>query len=75
MDDFSLNGNPKLLLVMGHSASARPAALNCTDDGYRNSEGLSLAIVKGMKTLFEFIVLELELLIARRCRQDARGIR
>jgi acetyl esterase/lipase len=40
-------GDPKRLLVMGHSAGAQLAALVCTDDRYLKAEGLSLAIVKG----------------------------
>ena len=40
-------GDPKSLLVMGHSAGAQLAALICTDDRYLKAEGLSLAIIKG----------------------------
>jgi arylformamidase len=40
-------GDPKRLLVMGHSAGAQLAALICTDDRYLKSEGLSLDIIKG----------------------------
>jgi acetyl esterase/lipase len=40
-------GDPKQLLVMGHSAGAQLAALICIDDRYLKSEGLSLAIIKG----------------------------
>jgi len=40
-------GDPKRLLIMGHSAGAQLAALICTDDRYLKNEGLSLAIVKG----------------------------
>ena len=40
-------GDPKRLLVMGHSAGAQLAALICTDDRYLKAEGLSLAIIKG----------------------------
>jgi acetyl esterase/lipase len=40
-------GDPKRLLVMGHSAGAQLAALLCTDDRYLKAEGLSLGIVKG----------------------------
>jgi arylformamidase len=40
-------GDPKRLLVMGHSAGAQLAALICTDDRYLRAEGLSLAIIKG----------------------------
>jgi len=42
-----LGGDPKRILVMGHSAGAQLAALICTDDRYLKAEGLSLAIVKG----------------------------
>lgn len=40
-------GDPKRILVMGHSAGAQLAAIVCTDDRYLKAEGLSLAIVKG----------------------------
>ena len=40
-------GDPKRLLIMGHSAGAQLAALICTDDRYLKAEGLSLSIVKG----------------------------
>jgi arylformamidase len=40
-------GDPKRLLVMGHSAGAQLAALICTDDRYLKAEGLTLGIVKG----------------------------
>jgi acetyl esterase/lipase len=40
-------GDPKRLLIMGHSAGAQLAALVCIDDRYLKAEGLSLAIVKG----------------------------
>src|SRR5690348_10949545 len=40
-------GDPRRLLVMGHSAGAQLAALVCTDDRYLKAEGLSLEIVKG----------------------------
>ncbi|HUY31692.1 MAG TPA: alpha/beta hydrolase [Pirellulales bacterium] len=40
-------GDPKRLLVMGHSAGAQLAALICTDDRYLKAEGLSLANIKG----------------------------
>jgi acetyl esterase/lipase len=40
-------GDPKRLLVMGHSAGAQLAALVCIDDRYLKAEGLSLAIIKG----------------------------
>jgi acetyl esterase/lipase len=39
-------GDPKRILVMGHSAGAQLAALICTDDRYLKSEGLSLSITK-----------------------------
>ena len=40
-------GDPKRILVMGHSAGAQLAALICTDDRYLKAEKLSLDIVKG----------------------------
>jgi arylformamidase len=40
-------GDPRRLLVMGHSAGAQLAALVCIDDRYLKAEGLSLAILKG----------------------------
>lgn len=40
-------GDPKRLLVMGHSAGAQLAALICIDDRYLKAEGLSLEIIKG----------------------------
>uniref|UniRef100_A0A7C2NXP1 Alpha/beta hydrolase n=1 Tax=Schlesneria paludicola TaxID=360056 RepID=A0A7C2NXP1_9PLAN len=40
-------GNPRQMLVMGHSAGAQLAALICTDDRYLRAEGLSLEIIKG----------------------------
>jgi acetyl esterase/lipase len=40
-------GDPRRLLIMGHSAGAQLAALVCTDDRYLKAEGLSLAIIKG----------------------------
>jgi arylformamidase len=39
-------GDPKRILVMGHSAGAQLAALICIDDRYLKAEGLSLAILK-----------------------------
>src|SRR5262245_48990811 len=39
-------GDPKRLLIMGHSAGAQLAALICTDDRYLKAEGLSLAITR-----------------------------
>jgi len=40
-------GDPKRLLVMGHSAGAQLAALVSIDDRYLKAEGLSLDIIKG----------------------------
>jgi arylformamidase len=40
-------GDPKRLLVGGHSAGAQLAALISIDDRYLKAEGLSLAIIKG----------------------------
>jgi acetyl esterase/lipase len=40
-------GDPKRLLIMGHSAGAQLAALICTDDRYLKAEGLSLASIIG----------------------------
>src|SRR5438046_5924020 len=40
-------GDPKRILVMGHSAGAQLAALICIDDRYLKAEGLSLALIKG----------------------------
>lgn len=40
-------GDPKQLLIMGHSAGAQLAALICTDERYLKEEGLSFAIIKG----------------------------
>ena len=40
-------GDPKRILIMGHSAGAQLAALICTDDRYLKAEGLSLTIIKG----------------------------
>src|SRR4051812_30206000 len=40
-------GDPKRIIVMGHSAGAQLAALLCTDGRYLKAEGLSLAIIKG----------------------------
>ncbi len=40
-------GDPKRILVMGHSAGAQLAALICTDDRYLKAEGLTLSILKG----------------------------
>src|SRR5207247_9451453 len=40
-------GDPKRLLIMGHSAGAQLAALICTDDRYLRAEALSLGLTKG----------------------------
>jgi arylformamidase len=40
-------GDPKRLLIMGHSAGAQLAALLCTDERYLKEEGLSFAVIKG----------------------------
>jgi arylformamidase len=40
-------GDPRRLVVTGHSAGAQLAALICTDDRYLKAEGLSLTIIKG----------------------------
>jgi len=40
-------GDPKRIIVMGHSAGAQLAALICTDERYLKAEGLSLEIIKG----------------------------
>jgi arylformamidase len=40
-------GDPKRLVVTGHSAGAQLAALICTDDRYLRAEGLTLGIIKG----------------------------
>jgi arylformamidase len=40
-------GDPKRLLVMGHSAGAQLAALICTDERYLKAEGVSPTIIKG----------------------------
>jgi acetyl esterase/lipase len=40
-------GDPRRLLVMGHSAGAQLAALVCTDDRYLKAEGVPLSDVKG----------------------------
>lgn len=39
-------GDPKRLLVMGHSAGAQLAAIVCIDDRYLKAEGLDLSIIK-----------------------------
>src|SRR3954470_20270146 len=40
-------GDPKRLLVGGHSAGAQLAALLCTDDQYLKAEGISFDVLKG----------------------------
>jgi arylformamidase len=40
-------GDPKVIVVMGHSAGAQLAALVCTDERYLKAEGLSLSTIKG----------------------------
>jgi acetyl esterase/lipase len=40
-------GDPKRLIVMGHSAGAQLAALVCTDERYLKAEKLSFAVIKG----------------------------
>jgi acetyl esterase/lipase len=40
-------GDPKRLLIMGHSAGAQLAALICTDERWLKDEGLSFAIIRG----------------------------
>lgn len=40
-------GDPKRVLVMGHSAGAQLAALLCTDERYLKAEGLSLDFIRG----------------------------
>jgi arylformamidase len=40
-------GDPKRLLVMGHSTGAQLAALICTDERYLKAEGVPLADIKG----------------------------
>jgi acetyl esterase/lipase len=40
-------GDPKRLLVMGHSAGAQLAALVSADDRYLKAEGLSLEMIRG----------------------------
>lgn len=39
-------GDPKRILVMGHSAGAQLAAIVCTDDRYLKAESLPLSIVR-----------------------------
>ena len=40
-------GDPKRLLIMGHSAGAQLAALLCTDERWLKEQGLSFAIIRG----------------------------
>ncbi len=40
-------GDPKRILVMGHSAGAQLAALLCTDDRYLKAEGVPFSVLKG----------------------------
>jgi acetyl esterase/lipase len=40
-------GDPKRILIMGHSAGAQLAALICTDDRYLKAEGVSLGDIRG----------------------------
>lgn len=40
-------GDPKRLLIMGHSAGAQLAALLCTDERYLKAEGVPLSDVRG----------------------------
>lgn len=40
-------GDPKRILVMGHSAGAQLAALVCTDDRYLKAEGVPFAVLQG----------------------------
>lgn len=40
-------GDPKRILVMGHSAGAQLAALICTDDRYLKAEGVPFPVLKG----------------------------
>jgi dienelactone hydrolase len=40
-------GDPKRLLIMGHSAGAQLAALVSTDDRFLKAEGLSLEMIRG----------------------------
>ena len=40
-------GDPKRMLVIGHSAGAQLAALICTDNRYLKEEGLPLSFIKG----------------------------
>src|SRR5712671_766739 len=40
-------GDPKRVLVGGHSAGAQLAALICTDEGYLKAEGIGFDVLKG----------------------------
>ena len=40
-------GDPKRIIVTGHSAGAQLAALICTDERYLKAEGLTLTFIKG----------------------------
>jgi len=40
-------GDPRRLLIMGHSAGAQLAALICTDERYLKEQGLSFAVIRG----------------------------
>ena len=40
-------GDPKRILVMGHSAGAQLAALICTDERYLKAEGVPFTVLKG----------------------------
>ena len=40
-------GDPKRILVMGHSAGAQLAALICTDERYLEAEGVPFSVLKG----------------------------
>jgi len=40
-------GDPKRILVMGHSAGAQLAALVCIDDRYLRAEGVPFSVLKG----------------------------
>jgi arylformamidase len=40
-------GDPRRIIVTGHSAGAQLAALICTDNRYLKAEGLPLSIIKG----------------------------
>jgi len=40
-------GDPRRILVMGHSAGAQLAALLCTDDRYLRAEGVPFSVLRG----------------------------